>query len=85
MSIEDYDDVLRRLQERTTTSPNISSLWIEYLKLKKIRLEDTIREIKKILQILDNYTEDNGDHFDLSIESLSFIHNYILIMRENTT
>ena len=34
MSIEEYDDVLKRLQEKTTTSPNITSLWIEYLKLK---------------------------------------------------
>jgi hypothetical protein len=85
MSIEEYDDVLKRLQEKTTTSPNITSLWIEYLKLKKIRLEDTIREIKKILQVLDNYSQEHTDHFDLSVESLAFIHNYILIMRENTT
>jgi hypothetical protein len=85
MSIEEYDETMRRLNEKRQTSPVITSLWIEYLKLKKIRLEDTIREIKNILQILDDYSIQNEDNFDLSIESLVFIHNYMQIMRENTT
>lgn len=85
MSIEEYDDIMRKLQEKSTTSPVIISLWTEYLRLKKIRLEDTIREIKNILQVLDNYAEENGDNYDLTIDTLVFIHNYMQIMRENTT
>ena len=80
MSIEEYDDIMSRLQEKTTSSPVLTSVWIEYLKLKKIRLEDTIREIKKILQVLDEYNEERGENFDLSIETLFFIHNYMQIM-----
>ena len=85
MSIEEYDEIMRQLQEKSTTSPIITSLWREYLNLKKIRFEDTIREIKNILQILDNYTEERGENYDLSIDTLFFIHNYMQIMRENTT
>lgn len=85
MSIQEYDEIIRRLQEKSTTSPVITSLWREYLNLKKIRFEDTIREIKNILQILDNYNEERGENYDLSIDTLFFIHNYMQIMRENTT
>lgn len=85
MSIEEYNDIMSRLQEKTTSSPVLTSVWIEYLKLKKIRLEDTIREIKTILQVLDDYNQERGENFDLSIETLFFIHNYMQIMRENTT
>lgn len=81
MSIEEYDSIMRKLEEKSSTSPVVTSLWIEYLKLKKVRLEDTIREIKKILEILDSYNEERGEHFDLSLENLLFIYNYMQIVR----
>ena len=81
MSISEYDNIMSKLEEKSSTSPVVASLWIEYLKLKKLKLEDTIREIKNILEILDNYNEERGEHFDLSIETLSFIYNYMQIVR----
>jgi len=58
MSLYELDDILNELEERKSTHNNISTIWINYLKIKKQKLEEAISETKILLNNLNNMSND---------------------------
>ena len=78
MSLDELDSIITQLEERKSIQPNISTIWLNYLLIKKQKLEEAILDTKTILNYL-NTTEN-----DLSFETIMFLWTYMSSIRENT-
>ena len=43
MTIEDLDDILREIETKSISHPNLTRVWIEYLNIKKQKLENLVK------------------------------------------
>lgn len=77
MGIEEFDNVIREIENKLNTHPNLARLWIEYLNVKKYRLETAINEAKNIVQTLET-------NQDISINNILLLISCHETMRENT-
>ena len=77
MGIEEFDNVIREIENKLNTHPNFSRLWIEYLNVKKYRLETAINEAKNIVQTLET-------NQDISMNNILLLISCHETMRENT-
>ena len=77
MGIEEFDNVIREIENKLNTHPNLSRLWIEYLNIKKFRLETAINEAKNIIQTLET-------NQDIPMNNILLLISCHETMRENT-
>ena len=77
MGIEEFDNVIREIENKLNTHPNLARLWIEYLNVKKYRLETAINEAKNIVQKLET-------NQDISMNNILLLISCHETMRENT-
>ena len=77
MGIEEFDNVIREIENKLNTHPNLERLWIEYLNVKKYRLETAINEAKNIVQTLET-------NQDISMNNILLLISCHETMRENT-
>ena len=78
MAIDDFDNVIRDIENKLNTHPNIARLWIEYLNIKKNRLETAINEAKNTVQLLET-------NQDIPLNNILLLISCYETMRENTT
>jgi hypothetical protein len=78
MAIDDFDNVIREIENKLNTHPNIARLWIEYLNIKKNRLETAINEAKNTVQLLET-------NQDIPLNNILLLISCYETMRENTT
>jgi hypothetical protein len=76
MGIEEFDNVIREIENKLNTHPNLARLWIEYLNVKKYRLETAINEAKNIVQTLET-------NQDISMNNILLLISCHETMREN--
>ena len=77
MGIEEFDNVIREIENKLNTHPNLARLWIEYLNVKKIRLETAINEAKNIVQTLET-------NQDIPMNNILLLITCYETLRENT-
>ena len=77
MGIEEFDNVIREIENKLNTHPNLARLWIEYLNVKKYRLETAINEAKNIVQTLET-------NQDISMNNILLLITCCETLRENT-
>lgn len=77
MGIEEFDNVIREIENKLNTHPNLSRLWIEYLNIKKFRLETAINEAKNIVQTLET-------NQDIPMNNILLLITCCDTLRENT-
>ena len=77
MGIEEFDNVIREIENKLNTHPNLARLWIEYLNIKKFRLETAINEAKNIVQTLET-------NQDISMNNILLLITCCDTLRENT-
>ena len=77
MGIEEFDNVIREIENKLNTHPNLARLWIEYLNVKKYRLETAINEANNIVQTLET-------NQDISMNNILLLISCHETMRENT-
>ena len=77
MGIEEFDNVIREIENKLNTHPNLARLWFEYLNVKKYRLETAINEAKNIVQTLET-------NQDISMNNILLLISCHETMRENT-
>ena len=77
MGIEEFDNVIREIENKLNTHPNLARLWIEYLNIKKFRLENAINEAKNIVQTLET-------NQDISMNNILLLITCCETLRENT-
>ena len=64
-----FDEIIKELDERKSTHPNLSTIWTHYLKIKKQKLEKAILDAKIMLNIM----EDTGLEQDITLEMIYLI------------
>lgn len=77
MGIEEFDNVIREIENKLNTHPNLARLWIEYLNIKKYRLETAINEAKNIVQTLET-------NQDIPMNNILLLISCHETLRENT-
>ncbi|MEX0598800.1 MAG: hypothetical protein WD512_20115 [Candidatus Paceibacterota bacterium] len=78
MAIEEFDLILREIENKSITHPNLSRLWREYLKIKKQKLDTAMIEAKNALTHIETMDDMPWDMI-LCLSSVSET------LRENTT
>uniref|UniRef100_A0A6C0BYL9 Uncharacterized protein n=1 Tax=viral metagenome TaxID=1070528 RepID=A0A6C0BYL9_9ZZZZ len=68
-----YENIVNSLNEKKETHPNLSNLWVFYLKHKKKEFLNSIKKCENIIKKLDNLN-------DLTV--LNILSLYILLNRE---
>ena len=77
MGIEEFYNVIREIENKLNTHPNLARLWIEYLNVKKYRLETAINEAKNIVQTLET-------NQDIPMNNILLLISCHETLRENT-
>lgn len=75
MDINETNTILAELQAKSATHPNTTSVWINYVNLKKTRLENTLKLARDSLSLMETIP-------DLSQENLVTLISYMESMRE---
>ena len=78
MTIEDLDDILREIETKSISHPNLTRVWIEYLNIKKQKLEMAITEAKYMLNQIETID-------DMSWNAIMCLASFSETMREHTT
>lgn len=81
MSLNELDAIINQLDERKSRFPNICSVWMKYLEIKKEKLEKAISDTKNMIRIVDTMETDMSQEAIL----LTFILMYNLTENTNTT
>lgn len=81
MGLDELDEIINVLNERKPRFPNICNVWIQYLIIKKEKLEKAISDTKNMLSIVDTMENDMSHEAIL----LTFIIMYNLTENINTT
>jgi len=81
MSLNELDEIINQLDERKSRYPNICSVWLKYLEIKKEKLEKAISDTKNMIRIVDTMETDMSQEAIL----LTFILMYNLTENTNTT
>jgi len=58
MSLNELDTLMNKLDERKSTHPNLASVWLNYLTIKKEKLEEAISDANKMLEICNRVEND---------------------------
>ena len=77
MDINETNNILEELKNKSHTHPNITKLWINYINIKKKRLEDALILASSSLSAIETTS-------DLSQENLTFLIIYMECLREIT-
>lgn len=75
MDINEINNILEKLKNKENTHPNMSKIWINYINIKKKRLEEALKLAEDSLSLMDNT-------LDLSQENLLFLFIYMQCLRE---
>jgi len=78
MTIEDLHIILREIENKSISHPNLTRVWIEYLNIKKQKLEMAIIEAKNMLNQIENID-------DMSWKEIICLTSFSETMREHTT
>lgn len=81
MTLNELDEIINQLDERKSRYPNICSVWLKYLEIKKEKLEKAISDTKNMIRIVDTMETDMSQEAIL----LTFILMYNLTENTNTT
>lgn len=81
MSLNELDRIINELDERKSRFPNLCSVWLKYIEIKKEKLEKAISDTKNILRMIDTMETDMSHEAIL----LTFMLMYNLTENANTT
>jgi hypothetical protein len=81
MTLNELDEIINQLDERKSRYPNICSVWLKYLEIKKEKLEKAISDTKNMIRIVDTMETDMSQEAIL----LTFVLMYNLTENPNTT
>lgn len=76
-SLEDFDRILRDIENKSITHPNLSRLWCNYLKIKKQKLEIALMEATNLLNHIESID-------DMDWDTIVFLTSVSETLRENT-
>lgn len=81
MSLNELDRIINELDERKERFPNICTVWLKYIEIKKEKLEKAISDTKNMLRIIERMESDMSHEAIL----LTFMLMYNLSENTNTT
>ena len=64
--MERLDDLMYKFKTHSETHPNIATLWINYMKIKKENLESLLEQGNKIIDTIN-------ENQDIPLETLPFL------------
>lgn len=81
MSLNDFDRTMAQLDERKIRFPNICTIWLKYLEIKKEKLDKAVLDANNMLKIMETMETDMSHDVIL----LTFMLMYNLTENTNTT